>query len=223
MQYLKKISLLPLALCCTLLLKAQGPQFSLATDLTFQQSFKKGQKFWAVGHTTTLNFHLTPKNGVYVWFCYFSDGKFTNSLTATAKQGATIPQQINYENKARLRFKQVSIGWKHYFKGTPDAENKWNFYGYAGLGLLMGRVNNEHSVLIDTAIYNVPVLSGKANYKRLTLDIGAGAEYPLGGEFYIYSEAKVFIPTTDYPSKYIFINDRAPYTGMLSLGLRLLF
>jgi hypothetical protein len=66
-------------------------------------------------------------------------------------------------------------------------------------------------------------LSGKANYKRLTFDIGAGVEFPLGGDFYIYSEGKVFIPTTDYPSKYLFINDRAPYTGMLSVGLRLLF
>jgi hypothetical protein len=223
LQYLKKIIPLALVLGCCMNLFAQDMRFSLATDLTLQGSFKKDQRFWAVGHTTTFNFHLTPKNGVYVWFCYFSDGKFTNALTATAKQAATVPQQINYENKARLRFKHVSIGWKHYLKGTPDAEKGYNVYGYAGLGLLLGRVINTHSVLIDTAAYNVPVLSGKANYKRLTFDIGAGAEFPLGSDFYIYSEAKVFIPTTDYPSKYIFINDKAPYTAMLSLGLRLLF
>lgn len=223
MQSLKKILFLPFLCCCSVLLKAQGPQFSLATDLSFQKSFKKEQQFWAVGHNTTLNFHLTPKNGVYAWFCYFSDGKFTNALTASAKQPATLPQQINYNNKARLRFKQFSVGWKHYLKGTPDAEKGYNLYGFAGLGIMLGRVNNEHSVLIDTAIYTVPVLSGKANFKRLTLDLGAGAEFPIGGDFNIYSEAKVFIPTTDYPSKYIFINDKAPYTFMLSLGLRLLF
>lgn len=223
MQQLKKTVLFSFVLGWSLLSAAQGPQFSLATDLTVQGSFKKEQRFWAVGHTTTLNFHLTPRNGVYVGFCYFSDGKFTNTLTATAKQVATNPQLIVYENRARMRFKEFSIGWKHYFKGSPDAEKKWNLYGFAGLGLILGRVNNTHSVLIDTAQYNVPVLSGKANYKRLTLDLGAGIEFPIGSDFYIYSEGKVFIPTTDYPSRYIFINDRAPYTGMVSFGLRLLF
>jgi hypothetical protein len=223
LRYLKKIVTLACTVCCCIHLAAQGPQFSLATDLTLQGSFKKEQRFWAVGHTTTLNFHLTPKNGVYVWFCYFSDGKFTNALTATARQPATIPQQINYDNNARLRFKHFSVGWKRYLKGTPDSEKGYNLYGFAGLGLMLGRVNNEHSVLMDTALYAVPVLSGKANFKRLTLDLGAGIEFPIGGEFNIYSEGKVFIPTTDYPSKYIFMNDKAPYTVMLSLGLRLLF
>lgn len=222
-QLLKKSILIVLLLFSGIRVNAQWPRFSLATDLTLQGSFKKEQRFLAVGHSTTLNFHLSARNGIYVGFCYFSDGKFTNALTATAKQVSTVPQQIAYENRARLRFKEFSIGWKHYFIGAPVAENKLNFYGFAGLGIILGRVNNIHSVNIDTAIYNMPVLNGKANFKRLTADLGAGVELPLGSDFYIYSEGKVFIPTTDYPSPYIFINDRAPYTGMLSLGLRLLF
>lgn len=223
MHHLKKTITVPFFLCCLVAGMAQGPQFSLATDLTLQGSFKKEQRFWAVGHTTTLHFHLTPVNGVYVWFCYFSDGKFTNALTATARQPSTLPQQVNYDNRARLRFKHVSIGWRRYLKGEPAAEKGYNLYGMAGLGLMLGRVKNEHSVLVDTALYAVPVLPGKANFKRLTLDLGAGIEFPIGGDFNIYSEGKVFIPTTDYPSRYIFINDKAPYTFMLSLGLRLLF
>ena len=202
---------------------AQWPRFSLATDLTGQTSFTNNQRYWAVGHTTNLLFHLSKKNGIYVWFCYFSDGKFNNNLTATAKQAGTLPQQVNYVNSARLRYKEFSVGWRHYFKGAPDAEKKWNLYGFAGLGLMLGRVNNTHSIGIDTAQYSVPVLSGKANFKRLTADLGLGVEFPIGNDFFLYGEGKVFIPTTDYPSPYLFVNDRAPFTDLASVGLRILF
>jgi hypothetical protein len=191
--------------------------------LDAQRSFKKQQQYWAAGHNTVANFHITPKHAVYVSFSYYSDGKIKNQLAATAKLPATVPQQLNYENSARMRFKHFSVGWKRYLKGTPDAETGWAMYGFAGFGLMLGRVTNTHSVAIDTADYNLPVLSGKANFKRLTADLGLGAEYPLGGDFYLYGEGKVFIPTTDYPSNYIFINDKAPFTVMLGIGLRLLF
>jgi hypothetical protein len=199
------------------------PQFSLSTDLSLQKSFKKGQQYWAVGNSNILNFHLTPKDGIYAWFCYFSDGKFHNNITAIAKNALTSPSQINYRNSVRMRLKQISIGWKRYLKGTPDAEKNWNLYGSAGFGLLFGRVTNIHTVNIDTALYNVPVLSGTANFKRLTFDLGLGIEFPLGGDFFIYSEARAFIPATGYPSPYIFVNDNAPFVSNLSLGLRLLF
>ncbi len=202
---------------------AQQPLFSIATSVDIQRSFKKEQQFWAVGHTTIANFHLAPKNGIYVWFCYYSDGIFKNQLVATAKLPSTTPQQINYVNNAKMRFKQFSVGWKHYLKGTPDTETKWNLYGYAGLGLLLGRVINTHSVPTDTARYNVPVRSGKANFKRLTLDIGLGYEHPIGGDFYLYTEGKAWIPTTDYPSEFIFVNAKAPVAVMVAFGIRLLF
>lgn len=224
MNYPKKIFLLS-ALIIVVITNtcAQFPRFSLSTGVDVQRNFKKEQRFWAFGHFTQANFHLTPKDGIYVWFCYYSDGNVKNQLSATAKLPAIVPQRIGYENTAEIRFKHFSIGYKKYLKGTPDAEKGWNLYANAGLGLMLGRVTNTHSVLIDTATYNMPVFSGKANFKRLTLDLGLGAEYPLGSDFYLYGEAKAFVPTTDYPSSYLFINDKAPFAAMLGLGLRLLF
>jgi len=202
---------------------AQRPAFSIATDIGLQRSIKKEQQYWAVGHTVHLHFHITSKDGVYAWISYYSNGKFNNDLTATAKSPTTIPQQINYRNSAEMRFKQFSLGWKHYLKGSSDAEKGWSLYGYAGFGLLLGRVINTHSVSIDTADYFVPVRSGKANFKRLTLDLGLGWEVPLGGDVFFYTEGRVWVPTTDYPSKYIFINRNAPLVASLNFGIRIFF
>lgn len=198
-------------------------RFSLATNLDVQRNFKKEQKYWAAGHSTQLLFHLTPKEGIYVWFAYYSNGHYKNNVTAIAKSTNTNPQQVNYVNTGLMRLKQFSAGWRKYLKGTPDAEKSWNLYGFAGFGLLLGQVENTHSVSIDTAVYAVPVLSGKANFKRLTLDMGLGWEVPIAGDFYFFTEGKVWIPTTDYPSKYIFVNDNAPLVAMLGIGLRILF
>ncbi len=197
--------------------------FSLCNDLGLQRSFKKEQQFWAVGHTVHANFHFTPKNAIYFWLSYYSDGKFSNALFADAKSPATVPQKINYTNSAQMRFKQFSTGWKRYLKGSFNEEDKWALYGYAGFGLLLGRVINTHSVVIDTAAYSVPVRSGKANFKRLTFDLGLGVDIPIGADIYFYTEGRVWIPTTDYPSNYIFVNNNAPLVGMLNFGLRILF
>ncbi|MBK8748951.1 MAG: hypothetical protein IPM04_14265 [Saprospiraceae bacterium] len=176
--------------------------------------------FWAYRQTL---FHLTPKDGVYVWFVYYSNGKFKNNLTADAKSPLTTPQLVNYTNSARMRLKQFSIGWRKYIIGTPDAEKHWNLYGFAGFGLMFGKVQNTHSVVIDTALYNVPVRSGEGDFKRLTMDVGLGWEMPLGGDLFFYTEGKVWIPTTNYPSKYIFINNNAPFVATFGAGVRVLF
>ncbi len=197
--------------------------FSVATDIGLQRNFKKEQQYWAFAHNTQLLFHITPKNGVYAGFAYHTPGHYKNDLTATAKSVLTIPQNISYTNKAKMRLKQFSMGWRKYLKGTPDAEKTWNVYAFGGFGLLLGRVENEHSVDIDTAGYNVPVRTGKANFKRLTVDLGAGYEVPIGADFFLYTEGRAWIPTTNYPSEFIFVNKNAPFTGMVSLGLRLLF
>jgi hypothetical protein len=202
---------------------AQPVHFSIASDLGLQRSFKKGQQYWAGGHTIQAQFHFTPKDGAYVWLSYYTNGKFSNNVTATAKSVATLPQQINYVNNAVMRFKQISIGWKKYLKGAFNTEEDWNIYGYAGFGLLLGRIENTHSVSIDTTVYQVPVRKGKANFKRLTLDLGLGWEAPLGADIFIYAEGRAWIPTTDYPSKYIFVNDNAPLVGMINAGIRILF
>jgi hypothetical protein len=192
-----------------------------------QRNFKPEQRYWAFGSTTNALFHITPRDGAYVWFAYYSPGHYKNNLVATAKTGSTTPQEIAYINKAKMRLKQISIGWRRYLKGVPNADldgkRTWNLYGFAGFGLLLGRIENEHSVNIDTSNYIAPVKAGRANFKRLTFDVGAGFEIPIGADFYMYTEGRAWIPTSNYPSEFIFVNRNAPFTGMISLGLRLLF
>ncbi len=202
---------------------SQQMQFSIATDLGAQRSLKKEQRFWSVGQTVHAIFNLTPKEGVYVWFSYYTNGNFKNNLTATAKSGLTTPQEIDYVNQSKLRFKHISIGYRKYLVGACDIEKGWNLYATAGLGLLPGRITNVHTVSIDTSLYNVPVLSGVANFKRLTADLGLGYEKPIGADFFLYAEGRAWIPASDYPSKYLFVNDKAPLTAMFNIGLRILF
>lgn len=122
-----------------------------------------------------------------------------------------------------MRLKHFSMGWRKYLKGKPDAESGSNLYAFAGFGLMLGRIDNEHPVTIDTMDYILPLKTGRANFKRLTVDLGAGWEMPIGADFFLYSELRAWIPTTNYPSEYILVNSNAPFTGMINLGLRLLF
>lgn len=202
---------------------AQFPQLSIATDISLQRNFKKEQRYTSVGQTINAIIHLTGKEAVYTNFNYYSNGKFKNDVTATAKSPLTLPQQINYVNSGKMRLKHFAIGYRKYLKGSADAEKDWNVYANAGLGIILGRIENTHSVPIDTSLYTVPVYSGKANFKRLTLDLAVGWEMPIGGDFFIYTEGRVWVPTTDYPSDYIFVNENAPFVGMLNLGLRIFF
>ncbi len=202
---------------------SQQAQFSLATDLSLFRSFKKDQRYWSLGQTITGHFNFTPVDGFYIWFTYSGNGKFNRQVDAIAKSVLTVPQQVSYTNYARLRFNHLSMGWKHYLKGSYNAENSWNLYGYAGFGLLFGIAQNVHSVVIDTSDYSLPVWSGRAKFKRLTLDLGLGYEIPVGGDIYFYMEGRALVPTTDYPSHYLFVNENAPLTGSVNAGLRLLF
>lgn len=202
---------------------AQKPHFNIATDFDFQRSFKKEQRYGAVGQTVQAQFNFTGKDGLYVWISYYSNGKFHNNVEASAKSSTTTPQQISFINNALMRYKHLSIGWKHYLKGAFDNEHSWNLYGYAGLGLMLGRIENSYSTTIDTVNYFVPVTKGKANFKRLTLDLGLGWEILLGGSIYFYNEIRMEIPTTDYPSSYLFVNRNAPLMASLNFGIRILF
>ncbi|HWR33019.1 MAG TPA: hypothetical protein VN451_05820 [Chitinophagaceae bacterium] len=218
----KRFIISPFIICFSSVVFCQT-KFSIATDLGLQRSFKKEQQYWAVGHTVQAQFNYNAKSGFYAWIAYYSVGKFSNNVTATAKSIITSPQTVNYINNAEMRFKHFSLGWKRYLKGSCHAEEGWNLYGYAGLGILLGKVINSHSAFIDSSVYFIPVRSGKANFKRLTADLGLGWEIPLGGDVFFYTEGRVWIPTTDYPSKYIFVNDNAPLVGMLNFGIRILF
>ncbi len=210
-------------LTAVLSLQAQTTRFSMATDLSVQHSFKKEQRFTVIGQTTYLHIHVTPMDGFYASFAYYSNGKFSNNLTAPAKSVSTIPTQISYVNNANMRLKEFSMGWKKYLLGNAMTDKGINIYASAGFGLMLGRVENRHSVDIDTAVYDVPVLKGRANFKRLSIDPGIGVDRYIGADIYIYAEGRVWIPTDGFPSRYIYINDRAPWTGMVSLGLRVMF
>lgn len=219
----KNLSISVVCLLLSLALFAQSPQFSVATDLGIMRSFKKEQRFFSFGHTIQGQFHLSSKDAIYTWLCYYANGKFKNEVTAIAKSGSVNPAEIDYTNKAEMRLRQFSVGWKRYLKGSYNIEAGYNIYGYAGLGIVFGRMENNHSVVIDTALYELPVQAGKRAFKRLTLDLGLGWEVPLGNTLYIYTEGRVWIPTTDYPSKHLYANRNAPLTGMLNVGMRILF
>jgi hypothetical protein len=221
--HLPKIAALIIALFVFITGYTQQTRFSLATDLSILHSFKTGQRYWSIGQTVNFNFHVTSKDGAYAWISYYSPGKFHNDLQASAKSTTTLPQQINYRNSAQLKFKHISIGWKRYLKGDCDAEKKWNLYSYAGFGLMLGSITNTHSVPVDISNYDVPVREGKANFKRLTLDVGLGLEFPVGADVFLYLEGRALIPTTDYPSPYLFVNSNAPFTGAANIGVRILF
>jgi len=223
---LKKNKLiLSLAICIFSETSFSQLRISATTDISLQRNFKKQQEFWAFGQNVIVDFHLTRKDGVYLLFCYYSPEKKFNPMLATAKSIITNPQQISFRNRAKIQLKQFSAGWKYYLKGRNDAEEGWSLYSITGFGIIFGKATNNYSINIDTSLYNIPErpVNGEGHFKRLTLDLGLGFEIPLRGEVYFYSEAKTWIPTTEYPSKYLFVNNNAPFTAMICAGFRILF
>ena len=90
---------------------------------------------------------------------------------------------------------------------------------------MFGNSFNTFSTQIDTSLYTIQynVVHGSGDFKRLTFDITGGVEFPISYEIYIYSEIRMYIPTTDYPSKYLLNNSHAPMLGSINIGLRILF
>lgn len=200
-------------------------QLSVATDVSILRNFNKNQKFWAFGQTVQANFHLSKKDAVYTWISYYTSGKFKNNYTAIAKDPfATVPPSVRYTSYSALRYRHLSVGWKRYLLGSFDSEYRWNFYGYAGFGLLLGKASNTYNAVIDTASYrlNSPRL-GEGNFKRLTLDLGLGGEFPLGTDIFLYTELRTWRPTTHYPSPYLNKDNYSiPAVGAVNLGIRIL-
>lgn len=200
-------------------------QFSVATDGSLLRNLNKQQKFWAFGQTVQVNLYPGgKKNAVYAWISYYTTGKFKNNFTATAKDPLTNPLQIFYTAHTDLRYRQLSVGWKHYFKGAYDSENIWNFYGYTGFGLLLGKASNSYNTPVDSSQYLIPQpMEGSSAFKRLTIDAGLGTEFPLGTAVFVYTEARTWIPTTHYPSPYLYkSNYDIPAIVAFNLGLRVL-
>jgi len=220
--HLKKL-LSTLLLFSCLLAKAQNV-VSVATDLSVLRSLSEGQRFTAIGQTVQAQYHFTPKEAGYAWVSYYSPGKYKNTLTATAKDPLTTPAAINYTASSELRFRQISLGWKHYFKGAYDSEDPFNMYGTAGFGLLFAKVKNTHSPTIDTASYTLPAqaVAGSDDFRRLTFDLGLGTELRLGAGIYFYTELRTWLPASSNPAPYLF-DQHTPQIVILNGGIRILF
>jgi hypothetical protein len=219
---LKKIILFILFIGCYGGLKSQDA-FSIATDVSVIGNFTSGQRFFAIGQTVQGNFYLNKKQSIYALLCYYIKGKSRNPLTAVARDPFTLPQTVDFNTTSTQRFRQISTGFKQYLKGTYDNEQSWNLYGMAGFGLLFGRVENKYSQSIDATRYIVPqkAIAGTGDFKRLTFDLGLGAEMMIGSSIYVYAEARTWIQASDYPSPYLY-NNNLPRTASLSTGMRIL-
>ena len=188
-------------------------------------NFDAQQKFTVVGQTILPQWHIDKKNTVYAWLTYHANGKYKNTLIATAKSPATQPQTISFSNQSVMRLRQISFGFKRYIIGSFENLEKFNLYAAAGFGVMYGSASNTFSTYIDTALYTIQynVVHGAGDFKRLTFDITGGFEFPVAYELFIYSEIRMYIPTTDYPSSYLMNNSHAPLLGSINLGIRIIF
>ena len=200
-------------------------KFSAATDISLLHNFDPQQKFTVVGQTILPQWHIDKKNTVYAWLTYHANGKYENTLIATAKSPATQPQTISFSNQSVMRLRQISFGFKRYIIGSFENLEKFNLYAAGGFGVMYGHASNTFDTYIDTALYTIQynVVHGAGDFKRLTFDITGGVEFPVAYELFIYSEIRMYIPTTDYPSKYLLNNSHAPLLGSINLGIRIIF
>ncbi|HEY5771111.1 MAG TPA: hypothetical protein VIS75_00735 [Chitinophagaceae bacterium] len=200
-------------------------KFSAATDISILHNFDPQQKFTVVGQTLLPQWHFDKKNTVYASLSYHANGKYENTLIATAKSPATQPQTISFSNQSVMRLRQISFGFKRYIIGSFENLEKFNLYAAGGFGVMYGHASNTFDTYIDTALYTIQynVVHGAGDFKRLTFDITGGVEFPVAYELFIYSEIRMYFPTTDYPSKYLLNNSHAPLLGSINLGIRIIF
>jgi hypothetical protein len=188
------------------------------------RNFSPNQEFWAIGQTLQLDFHFSAKETLYGIISYYSPGKFTNRYIASAKSPTTTPFIQVYDIDGKMQCNQLSIGWKHFWWGSFNNENNFNIYTTAGFGLLFARAENTYSP-VDTSLYDTPAAPspGEGRFKRLTFDLGLGAEYVAGGNVYLYGDLRTWLPTTSFPSAYLHNNEKVPLPLIISLGIRVLF
>jgi len=200
-------------------------KFSAASDISLLHNFDGKQKFTVAGQTLIPQWHLDQKNTLYAWFTYHSNGKYKSNLLATAKSSSTQPQTISFSNQSEMRLRQFSLGIKKYMFGSYDKLENFSLYVAGGFGLIIGSASNTFSSFIDTALYTIQnnVTNGAGDFKRLTLDITGGVDFPVGYEIFIYTEIRMHIPTTNYPNSYLLKNSNAPFLGGINLGIRVLF
>ncbi|RZL98076.1 MAG: hypothetical protein EOO88_61395, partial [Pedobacter sp.] len=185
MNRLFRLVLLLLASVAGVNIHAQYSGFSLTSELSIVRSFKEKQQFWGIGPAIKFLSHINPKESFYASFGYYSPERVENRVIAAAKSNATVPSYLLFENTSTISLHQISLGYHRYLKGSCMEESKWNIYGFAGFGIILGKVNNTQSVVVDTSRYTTPVLEGRSGFKRLTVDVGLGTEVNLGGQLYL--------------------------------------
>jgi hypothetical protein len=199
-------------------------QFSLSTDVSLLRNHSPRQGFGAPGQTIRGGWYTSPKSGPYASLTYYLRGKFNNNLTAQVKDTSFgLPLQQDFEVRSSWQFRQLSLGWKHYFKGTYNLERSWSLYGLAGFGLLFTSVDNRYASPIDTAAYHIAnPQQGAGRFRRLTFDLGIGGEWEIGADIYAYTELRTWIQASDTPSPWMVQNHNVPLTTSVHAGLRLL-
>lgn len=202
---------------------AQLPSFSIATHVAALRNLTPKEKFWSLGQNVQVSSHLSPRESAYASLEYYTEGQFKNNFTALAKSPLSNPSSIAYTAVGRLRYRQISLGWKHYFNGTFNTSSGIQFYGEAGFGYLFAKVKNNTSFPLDTALYNVPVAFGEGKLKRLSFDAGLGAELHLGGPVYTFATLRTWLPASYHSSPFLHNSDRVPLSLMAGAGLRILF
>lgn len=232
LNIVKELFLVKALLCFTILMpvfipglvKAQS-QFSISTDLSILRNFDGKQPFTVPGQTVAAQWHPDKKYAVYGYYTYHWNGKYANTLRADAKQSSTQPQSFDFLNRSEMTLHHLSVGVKKYLLGSIYNEDRLMIYVSGGFGLIFGKATNNFSLPVDTSLYTVQdnVIAGRGRFKRLTFDISGGAEYPVGYAVFFFSEARLLIPTTDYPSSYLLKNNNAPLLGSINIGLRILF
>ncbi|WP_148661188.1 hypothetical protein [Flavisolibacter tropicus] len=217
----KLFSTLLLFYCCAA--EAQNA-FSLTTDLSVLRNLGENQGFTAIGQTVQFQYHFKPKEIGYAWISYYSPGRYQNTLTATAKDPTTVPPTLDYTISSEIRYRQISLGWKHFFKGWYDSEEPFNIYGSAGFGILFSKITNTYSQPIDSTVYMIPAkaAAGSDEARRLTFDLALGTEIRLGAGIYFYTDVRTWLQASSTPSPYYYDN-RTPQVIMLNGGLRVLF
>jgi hypothetical protein len=200
-------------------------KFSAATDISLLHNFDPQQKFTVVGQTILPQWHIDKKNTVYAWLTYHANGKYKNTLIATAKSPATQPPTFSFSNQSVMRLRRYLLDLNDILFGSFENLEKFNLYAAAGFGVMYGNASNTFSTYVDTALYTIQynVVHGAGDFKRLTFDITGGFEFPVAYELFIYSEIRMYIPTTDYPSSYLMNNSHAPLLGSINLGIRIIF
>jgi hypothetical protein len=196
--------------------------FSAATGVSLLHNFSPQQSFNAIGHTIRVNAHFTPTQSAYAWIEYYTEGKFTNNFTATAKSPLAMPRQQRLAATGRIGYRHFSLGWKHYFNGGYSNDNRVNVYGLAGFGFLFATISNAFSTDVDTTQYSLATASGSGSLHRLTFDIGIGGERSLSGNLFLFADVRSWLPASSHPSPYLHNQRNVPLPVMLSAGVRVL-